>query len=322
MEKKAIIGKDVEIAKLILTNNDLVAIPTETVYGLAGNALNIDAITKIFKAKDRPYFDPLIIHIHNINQLDIYCKDIPVAAYQLAKTFWPGPLTLLLNKKELVPDLVTSGMDRVAVRIPNHPVTLKLLKELKFPLAAPSANPFGYISPTTPYHVLDQLGSKIPYILDGGACKVGVESTIIGFDDNTPTIYRLGGLSLEAITAVVGEVIYNPKTENNPKAPGMLKSHYAPRKPFFLTENMEESFSEYKGKKIAILSFNKDYHSINPFWQVILSKDSNTDQAAQKLFAAMRELDTTDADMILAEKLPDTGLGRAINDRLQKASFK
>lgn len=316
------IGINLEKAKAYLESGDVVAIPTETVYGLAGNALDNAAITQIFKVKNRPYFDPLIVHIASMDQLSTYCTQIPEKAEALANAFWPGPLTLLLPKKPIIPDLITAGMDRVAIRIPNHPLTLALLSELDFPLAAPSANPFGYISPTSAQHVYDQLGDKIPYILDGGICGVGVESTIVGFDNGETVIYRLGGLSVEAIENVIGKVIYNPDIENNPAAPGMLKNHYAPRKPLYLTDNIANLYEVHKKLKIAILSFNKLHISLHPTEEIVLSTNSDTNEAAHNLFAAMRILDASEADIIIAEKVPETGLGAAINDRLQKATIK
>src|SRR5260221_6332098 len=198
------IGKDIAKAKALLEQGKLVAIPTETVYGLAGNALNIDAATKIFAAKNRPYFDPLIVHVSNFQSVEEYAEKIPSKAIELMKRFWPGPLTVLLSKKNNIPDLVTSGLDRVGLRCPDHPMTLELLRSLTFPLAAPSANPFGYVSPTNPRHVNDQLGNEIEYILDGGECKVGIESTIVGFENDMPIIHRLGGLRVEGIESVTG----------------------------------------------------------------------------------------------------------------------
>src|SRR6187551_607280 len=180
------IGKDIEKVKWILEQGDLVAIPTETVYGLAGNALNVAAITKIFDVKERPHFDPLIIHVPDIKGAEQYATEIQKPARALMEHFWPGPLTVLLKRKSIIPDLVTSGLDTVGVRCPKHELTQQLLSELSFPLAAPSANPFGYVSPTKPEHVDEQLGHKIKYILDGGDCKVGIESTIVGFEENTP----------------------------------------------------------------------------------------------------------------------------------------
>src|ERR1035437_8374682 len=200
------IGIDIEKAKQILQEGGLVAIPTETVYGLAANALNKDAVFKIIEAKNRPHFDPLIIHTDSIEKVKLHVSDFPQWAQQLANAFWPGPLTLLLPKKNSIPDLVTSGLPQVAVRIPNHPLTLQLLKSLDFPLAAPSANPFGYVSPTNAEHVAAQLQGSVDYILDGGPCDVGIESTIVGFEDGKITIYRLGGLAIEDIEKLVGKV--------------------------------------------------------------------------------------------------------------------
>ena len=200
------IGKDIQKAKDFLEKDELVAIPTETVYGLAANALNPIAVAKIFEAKERPTFDPLIVHTHSLQEVYKFVTNIHPALLKLAEAFWPGPLTLLLPKKEIIPSLVTSGLDRVGVRVPNHSLTLDLLSQLNFPLAAPSANPFGYISPTTAMHVEKQLGTKIPYILDGGSCEVGLESTIVGEENGEIIIYRLGGLSVDEIETIVGKV--------------------------------------------------------------------------------------------------------------------
>jgi L-threonylcarbamoyladenylate synthase len=198
------IGRDIEKAKSLLMQGDLVAIPTETVYGLAGNALDPEAVALIFETKNRPSFDPLILHTSSIGRVEDFVSSFPEKLKILAESFWPGPLTLLLPRKSVVPDLVTSGLDRVAVRVPKHPLTLALLESLDFPLAAPSANPFGYISPTRPEHVEAQLGEKIPYILDGEACDVGLESTIVGLEEDEIVIYRLGGLEISAIEKLVG----------------------------------------------------------------------------------------------------------------------
>lgn len=316
MNKKSKTGVDITQAKQLLETNHVVAIPTETVYGLAGNALHAAAVAEIFAVKKRPSFDPLIVHTYSIEALNGFVTEIPDQALKLANAFWPGPLTLLLPKKSNIPDLVTSGLDRVAVRIPNHPLTLELLKSLNFPLAAPSANPFGYISPTTAQHVADQLGNDIAYILDGGPCNIGVESTIVGWENGIPTVMRVGGLSIEAIERVIGPVNVQAVSSSNPAAPGMLKSHYAPRIPM-MAGNIKQLISDHAGKKIAVLSFQKAYPLA--YKNYILSPTSNTSEAAQHLFAAMRELDTTDADIILTEFVPEEGLGLAINDRLKRA---
>lgn len=314
----AIIGKDINLAKEFLQKRQLVAIPTETVYGLAGNALDEKAVLSIFETKNRPSFDPLIVHTDSLEKLAQYVQEIPEKAFLLAKEFWPGPLTLLLPKKDIIPDLVTSGLDTVAVRIPNHPLTLALLSALDFPLAAPSANPFGYISPTSAAHVNQQLGEKIPYILDGGACGIGIESTIIGFVDGIPTIYRLGGLAIEAIENVVGPVGLMPHSSSNPQAPGMLKSHYAPRKPFFLHErNMIPAASD---QATGYLLFDRFMESVDQKYQRLLSPRGDLQEAAHNLFAYLRELDAQPVGQIFAEFVPDVDLGRAINDRLKRAA--
>ncbi|AFL83037.1 translation factor SUA5 [Belliella baltica DSM 15883] len=317
------IGKDIEKAKHILEAGDLVGIPTETVYGLAGNALNADAVAKIFETKNRPSFDPLILHTSEAARVLDFVIEIPDELKPLAEAFWPGPLTLLLPRKSIVPDLVTSGLDTVAVRIPSHPLTGDLLAALDFPLAAPSANPFGYISPTQASHVNDQLGGKIDYILDGGPCEVGLESTIVGLEDRQVTVYRLGGLDVKKIEEVVGKVRVMTYSSSNPKAPGLLKSHYAPSKPFILG-NLHQLIQEHKkkGVQFAVLSFNESYKNILGDKNFILSPTSDLLEAAKNLFAAMRILDSMDVSVILAELLPDTGLGRAINDRLKRAAVR
>jgi len=315
------IGKDIAKVKALLESGKLVAIPTETVYGLAGNALDVAAVAKIFEAKNRPHFDPLIVHVPDVDSVKKYVEEIPIQAAQLIKDYWPGPLTVLLKRKNNVPDLVTSGLDRVGIRCPRHELSLMLLQSLSFPLAAPSANPFGYVSPTTPQHVNEQLGDKIDYILDGGECNVGIESTIIGFENDKPIIYRVGGLSVEKIEIIIGDVDVRINSVSNPQAPGQLQSHYAPRKTLKIG-NIENLLKENEGKAIGVLSFQKKYFSASIESQIILSSKGDLNEAAQKLFSALRELDKTDVDFIITEEVPDFGLGRAINDRLRRASVK
>lgn len=315
------IGTDIHQAASFLRAEQVVAIPTETVYGLAGNALSRKAVSTIFAVKNRPHFDPLIIHTHSFSRLSEWVIDVPAPAHDLAKAFLPGPLTFLLPKKAIIPDLVTAGSPLVAVRIPNHPLTQQLLAQLEFPLAAPSANPFGYISPTTAHHVDQQLGDKIPYILDGGPCLVGVESTIIGFPEGHPVVYRKGGIAIEAIEAVIGPVTVKAHSSSNPQAPGMLKSHYAPRVPL-IVGNIAQLLKEHQGKRIGIMSFQKQYPEIPATKQVVLSSTADFREAAQHLFSGLRYLDGLDIDLILAELLPEFDLGRAINDRLRRAAFR
>lgn len=315
----ALIGTDISFAKVLLTQGDLVAIPTETVYGLAANAFNPEAVTKVFTTKQRPTFDPLIVHTDSLGKIADFVEEIPETAMQLAKQFWPGPFTILLKKKAIVPDLVTAGLETVAVRIPRHPITQSLLKQLDFPLAAPSANPFGYISPTTAQHVDDQLGDKIGYILDGGASTIGVESTIIGFEEGQTLVYRLGGMSVESLEEVIGKVKLMPHSSSNPSAPGMLKSHYAPKKSLILGD-IPMLLEKYKHEKLAILSFQETYTSLENSHYLSLKGDLG--EAAQNLFSKLRILDNLPVDKIIAELVPDHGLGKAVNDRLKRAAAK
>lgn len=314
------IGEDINVAAAWLEAGAVVGIPTETVYGLAGNALNEDAVLTIFRVKNRPAFDPLIVHTDTLDKLDRFVTHLPDAARQLANAFWPGPLTLLLPKRTVVPDLVTSGLPNVAVRIPDHPLTRRLLATLNFPLAAPSANPFGYISPTTARHVADQLGTQVPYILDGGPARVGLESTIVGFDGDRPRIFRLGGLSQEAIETVVGPVSVQTHSSSSPAAPGMLSSHYAPRRPLLLLPPGQSPPANAPLGRAGALVFREPVGSIPATQQQVLSATGDLTEAARNLFAHLRWLDALDLAVIYAETVPDTGLGRAINDRLRRAA--
>lgn len=312
------IGKDILQAKKLLTAGELVAIPTETVYGLAANALDSVAVTKIFVVKARPTFDPLIVHVASMEQAKKYVSSFPEKAQTLAQHFWPGPLTLVLPKQSIIPDIVTSGLDTVGIRCPDHVLTRNLLSTLPFPLAAPSANPFGYVSPTTTAHVNGQLGDSIPYILEGGPCRVGLESTIVGFENNEPVIYRRGGISEEAIARLIGKV--NSKLHSsNPVAPGQLDSHYAPRKKFVLGD-IALLKKDFQDQKIGVLRFKKADQSDKH--ELVLSNNGDLEEAARNLFAMLRQLDQMDIEVILAEQAPDVGIGKAINDRLQRAAVK
>ncbi|HLT80137.1 MAG TPA: L-threonylcarbamoyladenylate synthase [Cyclobacteriaceae bacterium] len=313
------IGTDINKAAALLKSGNLVAIPTETVYGLAGNALDVEAVSRIFAVKNRPRFDPIIVHVTGLDQAAHHTTVIPEGAAALAEAFWPGPLTLLLKKNETIPDLVTAGMPHVGIRVPAHPLTQQLLEQLPFPLAAPSANPFGYISPTRPEHVNEQLGDRIGYILDGGPCSVGIESTIIGFDEKGQAIlYRLGGLSLSSIEALVGKVVMRTSASSDPRAPGQLKSHYAPAKPFVVGD-LNKLLRNQNVNEVAVLSFSKSYDVPHQF---VLSPQGNVEEAARNLFTAMRTLEKMPVKLIVAEFVPDEGLGKAINDRLTRAAAK
>ena len=312
------IGTEIEKARELLLQNEVVAIPTETVYGLAGNALSAVAVSKIFEAKNRPHFDPLIVHVGKISDVELYVEEIPRLASDLMGNYWPGAMTILLPKKSCIPDLTTSGLKEVGIRIPNHALTLELLNSLPFPLAAPSANPFGYISPTSAQHVEDQLGEKIPYILNGGNCSVGIESTVLRVQNNEIEILRLGGISVEDLQPFTSNIRIQQHSSSSPAAPGMLTSHYAPRKPVFVG-NIRELMHSFASQKIGVLSFKEDFQIES---QRILSKTGNFTEAASNLFAYLRELDQMNIDVILAEYLPNENLGRAINDKLKRASAK
>jgi L-threonylcarbamoyladenylate synthase len=314
------IGTDLTLAASLLRHGDLVAIPTETVYGLAGNGLNPIAVAKIFDAKQRPFFNPLILHVSDWDKVPAYVATIPEEATKLARELCPGPITFLLPKNEQVPDIVTAGSPLVAIRVPAHPMTRQLLEQLDFPLAAPSANPFGYVSPTTAQHVWNNLGGKIPYILDGGPASVGVESTIIGFRDNTILLYRLGGISTEILSEISGLPVVDVRKEDNsrPSGPGMLQSHYATHAPLYIGA-IEALASGNKGKKCAAILFSKVVPAQEHLTQFVLSPEGDLQEAAAKLFAVMRFIDEAGFEVIFAEPFPDTGLGRAINDRLNRA---
>ncbi len=319
------IGTDVAGAAALLRQGEAVAIPTETVYGLAANAFDATAVLRIFTIKDRPKFDPLIVHIGRSADVTAVAAHLPPGAEKLMAAFWPGPLTLVLPKQPAIPDVVTSGLDTVGVRMPDHATTLELLRQLDFPLAAPSANPFGYVSPTTAQHVADQLGSKVPYILDGGACTVGVESTIIGWSDEGNVtgewrLYRPGGIAVEALETVLGGPLVIPEAGERGLgplvAPGMLASHYAPRKPVYVGD-VEALLKRFAGRTVGVISFRTEHlaHRCE-----VLSEQGDLAEAARHLFAVLRELDDSDCAVIVAEEFPEEGLGRAINDRLRKAA--
>jgi len=314
------ISNDISKAIEILNNEDVVAIPTETVYGLAGNIYSEKAIRKIFQVKQRPLFNPLIVHIHSIEKIEEIVSEFPEKAKLLATAFWPGSLTLVLKKKPNIPDLITAGKNTVAVRIPNHPVTLSLLKKLSFPLAAPSANPFGSISPTNSTHVANYFRNTIPMVLEGGQCENGIESTIVGFENNEAILYRLGSISIEEIENVIGKLKVKNKKEIAPNAPGMLARHYAPKTKTFLVKDIEEFMKNYTHKKIGMLRFSSNINFSRSAHLEVLSKNGDLKEAASNLYAALHRLDQLNLDMIVAELFPDIGLGKSINDRLERAT--
>ncbi len=315
------IGQDIGRAAALLRDGGLVAIPTETVYGLAANALDARAVATVFEAKNRPSFDPIIVHTHAVGEFDRYALHVSDRILRLAERLCPGPITFILPRRPIIPDIVTSGHPTVGLRIPKHELTLALLRSLEFPLAAPSANPFGYVSPTTAVHVADQLGDRVPYILDGGPCDIGLESTILDVTTERPRVLRLGGLSLETIEELLGEPIEVHTSSSSPHAPGMLVTHYAPGAPVEAGD-LAALVEEHRGERVAVLAMSKIVRGIDPALQRVLAPSGDLREAAASLFRCLRELDALEIDLILAEWVPEEGLGRAINDRLRRASSR
>jgi L-threonylcarbamoyladenylate synthase len=309
----------VACATALLRGGNPVALPTETVYGLAADALNAEAVARIFEAKERPRFDPLIVHLpgqewlERVAAIDQESRDL---IEKLIAQFWPGPFTIVLPRREIVPDIVTAGLDTVALRISAHPVFGDIIRAFDSPLAAPSANRFGRVSPTTAQHVLEELDGRIPMVVDAGPTEHGIESTIVAPRNGRIEILRRGPIT-EKQLAEFSEVIV-PELTQNVEAPGQLPIHYAPRTALILLENAG-SFVAGPGKRCGLLSWKL---SMTPAFMEIrrLSERQNLSEAAANLFRYLRELDNLGLDLIVAEKLPDDGLGAAINDRLRRAA--
>ena len=302
----------------LIRGGAIVAFPTETVYGLAADATNAAAVARIFAVKARPAFDPLIVHIDSAAMLARVAARVPPAAATLSRRFWPGPLTIVLPKTDDIPDIVTAGLASVAVRLPEHSVARSLIAAVGGPLAAPSANPFGYVSPTTAEHVEAQLGAQVPLVLDGGPCRVGVESSIVSFIDRDPTLLRAGGIALEDIERVIGAV--RVATDRAvPLSPGQLPRHYAPRTPLAIVKSPSEV--PPIARSGAALLLPQPDTDIAGFAHVeVLSSTGAMTTVAANLFAAMRRLDQGGFGRIFAVAVPETGLGRAVMDRLRRAS--
>lgn len=316
------ISNNIKEAIFWLTQDKVVAIPTETVYGLAANIYSEEAVKSIYRIKNRPSNNPLIVHIKSEKELDKYAAYIPEKAHLLAKTYWPGPMTLVLKKQSHIPNYITANKDTVAIRVPAHKTTLKLLDNLPFPIAAPSANPSNSVSATSAQHVLDYFGDKLPFILEGGFCDKGLESTIIGFENDEPIIYRLGALSVEQIENVVGTVFIRNKATQNPDAPGMFSKHYAPNTPMFIVKNVDAFIAQTSFSKIAYLGFDKGYTHSKIKNNYILSECTNFDEAASNLYRTLIEIDSKEFEIIVTQYLPEIELGKSINDRLSRAAFK
>jgi L-threonylcarbamoyladenylate synthase len=314
-----VITSDLNQVKTALTNGDIIALPTETVYGLAANIYLDSALEKVFKLKKRPSYNPLIVHISNAGILEQIAKNIPAKARELADIFWPGPLTLVLEKQDQIPNRITAGKPTVAVRVPNHPIALQLLKSLNFPLAAPSANPFGSLSPTSAEHVALYFKEEINFILDGGPCFCGLESTIIGFENDKPILYRHGAISIEEIEKIIGPIKIKDQNSKNPSAPGMLNRHYAPKTQLQINEDISLALAQNSDKKIGVLSFRKNKKIKTEIHQEVLSISGDLKEASKNLYAALHSLDQMNLDLIITSFFPEKGLGKTINDRLKRA---
>lgn len=296
--------KDIDLAAEDILKGNIVGLPTETVYGLGANALNQDAVIKIFEAKERPRFNPLIVHLYDKQELNKYADEIPENFLMLYEKFSPGPITYVLKKKKIIPDIVTAGNETVAVRFPSHKIFRELLKKVNVPIAAPSANRFGKISPTSAEDVMKEMDGKVKYILEGGISEVGIESTVVDLSGEVPVVLRHGYVSEEEIQSVIGKTEKSKPDKIN--SPGMLLNHYAPSTPLLIVEHLNE-LEKFEGKNYGILDLNK-YHSLK--------------EAAKHLFSDLRRLDEKGFELILAAKVRDEGIGIAINDRLEKARYK
>jgi len=320
----------IKIAAEEIKKGKLVAFPTETVYGLGADALNKKAVAKIFQAKGRPFNDPLIAHIADTKELYRLYKQVPPVALKLAKAFWPGPLTLVFKKSELVSGIVTADLDTVAVRMPADNIALSLIREAKTPIAAPSANLFGKTSPTTAQHVVDDLSGKIEMIIDGGKTKVGVESTVLDITVEPIRILRAGGISLEKLKEVIGQVKMSKELEGGFRSPGMLNSHYSPQAKLILVEKKGDAqveeirrlASEYiaQGFKVGIMAKEENQNKYDRFEVKVIGKGTELETCAANLFAILRSFDKEGFEIIIAEGLKEHDLGLAIMERLRKAA--
>ena len=312
--------ESIRFAAEIIRGGGLVAFPTETVYGLGANALNPDAVARIFEVKQRPSFDPLIVHIATRASLDRLVETISLGDHRLMDVFWPGPLTLVLPKREIVPDIVTAGLSTVAIRMPAHPVAQALIREAGVPIAAPSANPFGYVSPTCAQHVLDGLGDHVDLILDGGPCQIGVESTIVSIVGTWTELLRPGSVTLAELREVIGPVV-RAAASQTVVAPGQLPRHYATRTPVTILAAQGVRPVVHGHARAGLLAMSPLGQADERFCAIeVLSAAGDLREAARHLFAALRRLDTLGLDRLYAEPCDEQGLGLAIMDRLRRCA--
>lgn len=334
MNTKRLTEKNMDEAAAILRDGGLVGIPTETVYGLGANGLNEEAVAHIFEAKGRPQDNPLILHIPDASWLERYCKDIPLTAYKLADAYWPGPMTMILRRKDIVPDAVTAGLDTVGMRCPAHPLCRAIIDAAGVPVAAPSGNTSGRPSPTTAQHMLEDMDGKIDAIVDGGPCSVGVESTIIDLTETPPRLLRPGGITLEQLEAVLGEVAVDPAVTRlmgageQPKAPGMKYRHYAPKAPVTVVTGDPQKSAEYIASHAAPEDGVICFDEFLPLFTrrsetrpvMDLGPAGDKEEQARHIFDALRSFDHTSVPAIWAQCPDTTGIGLAIANRLNKAA--
>ena len=334
METKYLTEKDLPQAAEIIRRGGLVGIPTETVYGLGANGLDPKAVSRIFEAKGRPQDNPLILHITDVSWLERYCKEIPLTAYKLAEAYWPGPMTMILPRKDMVPDAVTAGLDTVGMRCPSHILCHELIRLADVPIAAPSGNTSGRPSPTTADHMREDMDGKIDAIVDGGPCSVGVESTIVDLTCTPPRLLRPGGVSLEQLRAVLGQVDVDPAVTRllgageKPKAPGMKYRHYAPKAPVTVVSGDPKTAAEYIAAHAAPEDGVICFDEFMPLFTsrtgtrpvMDLGPAGDKEEQARHIFDALRSFDHTQVAAIWAQ-CPDTeGIGLAITNRLNKAA--
>ncbi|SES82571.1 translation factor SUA5 [Natronincola peptidivorans] len=326
--------KKLIIAAKILREGGTVAFPTETVYGLGANALEAEAVKKIFEAKGRPSDNPLIVHIARMEEVKSLAKELSEDALRVMEAFWPGPLTVVLNKKEVVPTVITAGLQTVAIRMPAHPIAKKLIALAEVPLAAPSANISGKPSPTRGEHVVEDLDGRVDGIIMGGSCHVGVESTVLDMTGEIPTILRPGGITREMLLQVLERVevdgALGGDTDAIPKSPGMKYTHYAPKAAVYIVKGIEEKTVEkikelasvyrIEGKKVGILCFDESYPQYQEGLVKSVGSRRELNLVASNLFKVLREFDGTEVDIILAEAVEEADLGQAIMNRLMKAA--
>lgn len=314
-------AESIRRAGRIITSGGLVAFPTETVYGLGCDAMNAEAAAKVFEAKQRPQFDPLIVHIADLTQLEMVIASLPAVGQRLIDAFWPGPLTLVLPKQPAIPDLITAGLSTVAVRMPNHPVAQSLIREAGTPIAAPSANLFGYVSPTTAQHVAAGLGNTVDLILDDGPCPIGVESTIVSLAGSQPELLRPGSITIEQLSSIVGSIRQSLSVNHTPIAPGQLSRHYATQTPLTVLASAGARPILKDGVRAGLLIHSHPRDTDDHFAAVeVLSSTGDLREAARHLFAALRRLDSLGLDRIYAEPCQEKGLGVAIMDRLHRCA--